>query len=155
MIDSCSCDAQFANGTHSFSFVHFYRYGPDQPYLFKGLNFGLDLNSRVCVVGPNGVGKTTLLNIMTGQLEPKEGEVRRNHRLRIGKYSQHFVEVLPMGESPVEYLRRLFQDETYQSARNLLGKFGLEGHAHTIKMRDLSGLFVSCSITMPHECTDM
>ena len=44
-----------------------------------------------------------------------------------------------MGETPVEYLRRLFQDETYQSCRNLLGKVGLEGHAHEIKNRLLSG----------------
>ena len=39
---------------------------------------------------------------------------------------QHFVDKLPMYESPVEYLRRCHEDLDYQSARNLLGKFGLE-----------------------------
>lgn len=44
----------------------------------------------------------------------------------------------------------------YQSARNLLGRFGLEGHAHTIKMRDLSGgqkarvVFCELSLQAPH-----
>ena len=34
-----------------------FRYGPNLPLLFQGLNFGLDMESRVCIVGPNGSGK--------------------------------------------------------------------------------------------------
>ncbi|TMW65955.1 hypothetical protein Poli38472_003720 [Pythium oligandrum] len=115
-----------------------FRYGTG-PYLFKGVDFGIDTTSRVCIVGPNGVGKSTLLKMITGEVRVVEGEVRRNPRVRIGVYNQHFVDKLPMGETPVEYLRRLFQEETYQSVRNLLGKVGLEGHAHEIKNRQLSG----------------
>ncbi|RHY82379.1 hypothetical protein DYB37_006844 [Aphanomyces astaci] len=115
-----------------------FKYG-NGPYLFKDVDFGLDTGSRVCIVGPNGVGKSTLLKVITGDLTIEEGEVRRNGRLRMGVYNQHFVDKLPMGETPVEYLRRLFQDITYQDARNLLGKVGLEGHAHEIKNRLLSG----------------
>ncbi|CAI5723275.1 unnamed protein product [Peronospora effusa] len=77
--------------------------------------------------------------MITGELTVKEGEVRRNPRVRLGIYNQHFVDKLPMGETPVEYLRRLFQDQSYQQVRNLLGKVGLEGHAHEIKNRLLSG----------------
>ena len=115
-----------------------FKYG-DGPYLFKNAEFGIDTDSRVCIVGPNGVGKSTLLKVITGELNIVEGEVRRNQHLRVGIYNQHFVDKLPMGETPVEYLRRLFQDESYQSVRNLLGKVGLEGHAHEIKNRLLSG----------------
>lgn len=56
---------------------------------------------------------------------PPEGEVRRNPRLRVGVYNQHFVERLPMDEDPVTYLRRLFNEETYQSVRNKLGELCL------------------------------
>ncbi|KAL7684993.1 putative ABC transporter, AAA+ ATPase domain, P-loop containing nucleoside triphosphate hydrolase [Plasmopara halstedii] len=115
-----------------------FRYG-DGPYLFKNTDFGIDTTSRVCIVGPNGVGKSTLLKMITGEVTVTEGEVRRNPRVRLGIYSQHFVDKLPMGETPVEYLRRLFQDQSYQQVRNLLGKVGLEGHAHEIKNRLLSG----------------
>lgn len=39
------------------------------------------MSSRVAIVGPNGVGKSTFLKLLTGDLEPKIGEVRKNHRL--------------------------------------------------------------------------
>ena len=41
-------------------------------------------------------------------------------RLRVGVYNQHFVERLPMEEDPVTYLRRLFNEETYQTGNLLL-----------------------------------
>lgn len=70
---------------------------PSGPELFKRLNFGLDQSSRVSIVGPNGVGKSTLLKLLMGELEPTQGEIRRNRRLRIGKYSQHFVDQVGCG----------------------------------------------------------
>jgi len=133
-----------------------FQYAPTLPWLFRGLNFGLDMNSRVCIVGPNGSGKSTIIKLITNELIPPEGEVRRNPRLRVGVYNQHFVERLPMDEDPVTYLRRLFNEETYQSVRNKLGKYGLEGHAHTLPIRDLSGgqkarvVFVELSFMAPH-----
>ena len=74
----------------------------------------------------------------------------------MGIYNQHFVDRLPMGKTPVEYLRSQFNDLDYQSCRNRLGRYGLEGHAHEVAMRDLSGgqkarvVFVDLSLQMPH-----
>lgn len=79
------------------------------------------MSSRVCIVGPNGSGKSTIIKLITEDLKPPEGEVRRNPRLRVGVYNQHFVDRLPMEEDPVTYLRRLFPEESYQSCRNKLG----------------------------------
>jgi ATP-binding cassette subfamily F protein 1 len=99
---------------------------------------------------------STIIKLITDEVKPPEGEVRRNPRLRIGVYNQHFVDRLPMDEDPVTYLRRLFNEETYQTVRNKLGKYGLEGHAHTIPIRDLSGgqkarvVFVELSLMQPH-----
>ena len=135
--------------------AHF-RYGEKYPWLFRDLNFGIDQRSRVAIVGPNGVGKSTLLNMLIGELEPTEGEVARNRFLRVGKYSQHFVDVLPMDKSPVETLQGMFSDFGYQESRALLGRFGLEGHAHTIPIRDLSGgqkarvVFATLALSAPH-----
>lgn len=111
---------------------------PGQPLLFKSLDFGIDMSSRVAVVGPNGVGKSTFLKLLCGDLTPLQGEARKNHRLRIGRFDQHSGEHLNSEETPVEYLQRLF-NLNYQDARKQLGSFGLVSHAHTIKNGDLSG----------------
>ncbi|XP_026323496.1 ATP-binding cassette sub-family F member 1 [Hyposmocoma kahamanoa] len=111
---------------------------PGQKPLFKGVDFGIDLNSRVAIVGPNGVGKSTFLKLLVGELSPVRGELIMNHRLRIGRFDQHSGEHLTAEESPVEYLQRLFGLQ-YEKARKALGTFGLASHAHTIKMKDLSG----------------
>ena len=103
-----------------------------------------------------GSGKSTILKLITGEINPAIGDIRRNPRLRVGVYNQHFMDRLPMDEDPVTYLRRLFDDQTYQSARNILGRYGLEGHAHTLPIRDLSGgqkarvVFVELSLMAPH-----
>jgi ATP-binding cassette subfamily F protein 1 len=135
--------------------VHF-RYNEKTPVIFDHIDFGIDMDSRICIVGPNGAGKSTLLKLMTGEIEATKGEVRRNPRLRMGIYNQHFVDRLPMDKTPVEHLRDRFQDEDYQSIRNRLGKYGLEGHAHEVVMRDLSGgqkarvVFVDLALSQPH-----
>ncbi|OXU18105.1 hypothetical protein TSAR_004772, partial [Trichomalopsis sarcophagae] len=120
-------------GLHEVSFAF-----PGQKPLFIDVDFGIDLSSRVAIVGPNGVGKTTFLKLLVGELSPNKGELIRNHRLRIGRFDQHSGEHLTAEETPTEYLIRLF-DLPYEKARKQLGTFGLSSHAHTIKMKDLSG----------------
>ena len=120
-------------GAHNVTFGY-----PGQPLLFKKLEFGIDLSSRVAIVGPNGVGKSTFLKLLMQVIEPINGEVRKNDRLRIGKFDQHSSDQLTLNESPVEYLQRVY-NLPYQESRKRLGMFGLPSHAHTIKIRDLSG----------------
>ncbi|XP_066158043.1 ATP-binding cassette sub-family F member 1 [Euwallacea fornicatus] len=120
-------------GLHNVTFAY-----PGQKPLFVKTDFGIDMNSRVAIVGPNGVGKSTFLKLLVGELTSQEGESRMNHRLRIGRFDQHSGEHLTAEETPSEYLMRLF-DLPYEKARKQLGTFGLASHAHTIKMKDLSG----------------
>ena len=114
------------------------------------------MQSRVSMVGPNGVGKSTLLSLILGDLNPTAGDVRRNHRLRIGRYNQHFVDVLPMDKTPVSYLQTKNPDMPYQKIRNHLGKYGFGGHAHEILLRQCSGgqkarvVLSSLALDAPH-----
>lgn len=57
--------------------------------LFKDVNFRLLPNERVGLVGANGVGKSTLMNILTGQLIPDDGKIEWTPRVKVGYLDQH------------------------------------------------------------------
>lgn len=139
-------------GAHEVTFAY-----PNCKAIFEKLNFGIDMKSRIAIVGPNGVGmfihsfsfipinislfdlgKSTFLKLLLGVLEPTKGEIRRNHRLRIGRFDQHAGEQLHLGKSAVEHLRERF-NMPEQDTRKALGSVGLPGRAHFIKMISLSG----------------
>lgn len=115
------------------------------------------MDTLVAIVGPNGAGKSTLLNRLAGDLLPSEGEVRRSQKLRFGRYSQHFVDLLTMDETPVQYLLRLHSDQEGLSKQEAvcakLGKFSLPSHNHLTPIVKLSGgqksRVVFTSISMP------
>ena len=88
---------------------------------FIDIVVGIDMESRVAIVGPNGVGKSTFLKLLMGDIEPSRGEMRRNLRLKIGRFDQHSGEHLTAAESPTEYLMRLF-DLPVEKARKALGE---------------------------------
>ncbi|KAG5180312.1 hypothetical protein JKP88DRAFT_263979 [Tribonema minus] len=129
---------------------------PPPPPLFRGLHFKVDGTTRVAIVGPNGAGKTTLMNMMAGFLEPTEGEVVRDPRLRIGFYGQHLEAQLPPGLSACDHLQRAHAGISAQAARAALGSFGLAGALHLARMGTLSGgqrarvVLASLSLARPH-----
>ncbi|GHV98204.1 ABC transporter [Lactobacillus nasalidis] len=56
--------------------------------LFSNVNFSIENNARIGLVGPNGVGKTTLLKIMTGRQEASQGEFTVNKGIELGYIAQ-------------------------------------------------------------------
>ncbi|KGG53796.1 ABC-F family ATP-binding cassette domain-containing protein [Lactobacillus sp. wkB10] len=56
--------------------------------LFKNVNFSIDSNARIGLIGPNGVGKTTLLKIMTGEEEATHGDFTINKNIDVGYIAQ-------------------------------------------------------------------
>jgi ATP-binding cassette subfamily F protein 1 len=115
-----------------------FTYTTGKSLIFKNVNFGIDMSSRIAIVGPNGVGKSTFLKLLSGELQPTRGEMRMNDRARIAKFDQHSGEHLTTEETPTQYLMRIF-NLSYQDARKQLGSFGLISHAHTIPNTQLSG----------------
>jgi len=57
--------------------------------LFKDFSIRIGRGERVALVGPNGVGKTTLLKVLTGELEPEEGSARLGTNLEMAVYDQN------------------------------------------------------------------
>ena len=108
--------------------------------LYENLDFGVDMDSRTALVGPNGVGKSTLLRIFTGKLSPNSGSVSRHTHLKLGMYSQHSAEQLDLTKSSLDFVRDRYPhvSQDYQYWRQQLGKYGLSGESQTAIMGTLS-----------------
>jgi ATP-binding cassette subfamily F protein uup len=64
----------------------FLSYG--QPPLIDHLNLVVEPNERVCLIGRNGAGKSTLLKILTGQIVPDEGSIKRSSGVTVAQLEQ-------------------------------------------------------------------
>jgi len=124
----------------SFDDITFAYSGNSEDNLYENLDLGVDMDSRVALVGPNGVGKSTLLRLMTGKLNPQAGRISRHTHLKLGVYSQHSAEQLDLTKSALDFCRDKFRDKSqdYQYWRQQLGKYGLTGEAQTALMGTLS-----------------
>eukprot|EP00058_Branchiostoma_floridae_P025411 XP_002610901.1 hypothetical protein BRAFLDRAFT_126285 [Branchiostoma floridae] len=117
--------------------IDFY-YSPDRP-IFKKVDISADLDSRIAIVGENGTGKTTLLKILIGELDPVNG-IRHVHRnLRIGYFSQHHVDQLEMNVTSVELLASRFPGRKVEEYRHQLGSYGVSGELAMRPVASLSG----------------
>ncbi|RMZ20784.1 hypothetical protein D0859_15216 [Hortaea werneckii] len=98
------------------------------------------MDSRTALVGPNGVGKSTLLRIFTGKLSPTSGAVSRHTHLKLGMYSQHSAEQLDLTKSALDFVRDKYPQvsQDYQYWRQQLGRYGLSGESQTALMGTLS-----------------
>jgi len=112
---------------------------PGKPRLFSRVDLGLDMSSRVALVGPNGIGKSTLLKIILGELEAQAGNVTRASRLRMGRFSQHHVDQLDLNLTALESFQRRFPSAKPLEIRAHLGGMGLGDTKALQKMSTLSG----------------
>ncbi|PBK66913.1 P-loop containing nucleoside triphosphate hydrolase protein [Armillaria solidipes] len=144
----------------AFDEVAFSYSGKKEDYLYKGLSFGIDMDSRVAILGANGAGKSTLLHLITGVLQPSQGTVSKHAALKLAKYSQHSADQLPYDKCPIEYFQELFSqkfpEKDIQAWRAQLGRFGLSGSHQTSPIRQLSDglrnrvVFAQLAMEHPH-----
>ena len=113
-------------------------YTSDKP-LVKDVNLTIDPNDRVCVIGKNGKGKTTLLKILGGIIEPDTGKVILNPGVERGVYEQTNVISLNAENTVVDELCYCHPDVDNQQARNICGSMMFEGDSALKKIKVLSG----------------
>jgi len=77
-------------------------YGEESNPILKDLNFFVDMESRMAILGANGVGKSTFLNLLVDKLPLTEGSYYKNARLRVAIFTQHHVDLLNLMLTPIE-----------------------------------------------------
>ena len=123
-------DVVFAEGL---SFAY-----PGAEPLFRNVALDIKKHDRICLVGANGIGKTTLLKIILGQLRPDTGYVRLGQNVIPGYYDQEQRGLDP--ESTVlDELHRMYFKYDLTDLRKVLGSFLFRGDDVFKKVGDLAG----------------
>jgi ATP-binding cassette subfamily F protein 3 len=107
--------------------------------LIKDFNIVIRPGEKVCVIGPNGKGKTTLLRLLAGQLKPDAGEVVYNPKTIKGVFEQTNVKSLVDSRTVEEEIMYSAVDIDKQSVRNICGAMMFEGDYAAKKIEVLSG----------------
>ncbi len=130
-------------------------YAPGKPVL-KNLQLRIDADDRICLLGANGNGKSTLVKLLSGRLAPMAGQVHKSSKLRVGYFAQFQTDELDVLLSPYEILKDVMKSSGEPKVRAALGKFGFDKHKADTKVGELSGgekarlLFCLMSLDAPH-----
>lgn len=115
-----------------------FRFSDDTNPLFKDLNLHLQRGDSVALVGPNGVGKSTLLKAIIGYLEPNTGSIQLGANVKIGYYEQEQTE-LHLDKTVLTELWDDYPLMNEKDIRTILGNFLFTGDDVLRPVYGLSG----------------
>jgi ATP-binding cassette subfamily F protein 3 len=113
--------------------------GYPQKVVFRDANIEIKRGEKVALIGRNGEGKTTLMRVIMGELEPMDGEARLGHNVSIGYYAQNQEEVLDPSETVFGTLDRIAVGDVRTKLRDILGAFLFKGEDIDKRVSVLSG----------------
>jgi len=105
--------------------------------LWEKVSFTLNRGEKVALIGPNGIGKTTLLNVIKEQVEPNEGKTVIGSRVNLGWFDQEHRDLVGTNQVMDEIMNN--GEINLVEARNMLGSFLFCGDDVFKKVEDLSG----------------
>ncbi|ANK13339.1 ABC-F family ATP-binding cassette domain-containing protein [Erythrobacter neustonensis] len=111
----------------------------EAPPILKRLNFRIEADDRIALLGRNGNGKTTLARLLASQLDPAEGAVNAPGKLKVGYFTQYQVEELAGEDTPLDLMNRAMEGSSQGAIRAQLGRFGFSGPRATQRVDKLSG----------------
>ncbi|HOE73800.1 MAG TPA: ABC-F family ATP-binding cassette domain-containing protein [Deltaproteobacteria bacterium] len=107
--------------------------------LIKDFSITLRPGEKVCIIGPNGKGKTTLLKLLAGSLRPLKGEITQNPKTVTGVFEQTNISTLMDSRTVEEEIISSYSDIDRQKARDICGAMMFEGDYALKKIGVLSG----------------
>ena len=114
-------------------------FGYTDQCLFNNLNFSIQRNDKIGIIGKNGKGKSTLLNILAAELQPKGGVINKNINLLIGHFGQTNINRLNLENTVEEEILSANSIMGLQRARSIAGTMMFSGDLAKKKIKILSG----------------
>ncbi|MCF6093735.1 ABC-F family ATP-binding cassette domain-containing protein [Microaerobacter geothermalis] len=114
------------------------RLGYEAEPILEDISFSVFREERIALVGPNGIGKSTLLKSVTGQIKPWNGDIRLGANVMVGYYDQEQNELDPE-KTVLNQLWDLYPHLNLTDVRNVLGRFLFRGDEVEKKVAELSG----------------
>ncbi len=113
-------------------------FGSKRKELFHHVSMDIKRGERVCIIGDNGTGKTTLLRILIEEIPPGEGKIRIGHNVQFGYYDQG-QQLLDPANTVIEELQDAYHLYSEGELRNILGRFLFRGEQVFLPVGALSG----------------
>lgn len=113
--------------------------GYPQKIVFSDADIEIKRGEKVALVGRNGEGKTTLMRLLTGELDPKDGELKVGHNVRLGYFAQNQEDILDPKETVFGTLDRIAVGDIRVKLRDILAQFLFRGEDIDKKVSVLSG----------------
>ncbi len=107
--------------------------------ILNGANMIVKRGEKVAFVGRNGEGKTTMMRVLMGELEPFEGSAAKGYNVDVGYYAQNQEDVLDKKQTVFETLDRIAVGEIRTRLRDILAAFLFRGDDVDKKVAVLSG----------------
>ena len=107
--------------------------------VFRGANIEIKRGEKVAFVGRNGEGKTTMMRVIVGELEPISGESRPGHNVDCGYFAQNQEDVLDKKETVFSTLDRIAVGDIRSKLRDILAQFLFRGEDIDKRVSVLSG----------------
>lgn len=99
-----------------------YGTGDEKRTLFSDVSFDIKRGERICIIGPNGTGKTTLLRMIMSEIPPTSGHIKVGHNVVFGYYDQQ-QSMLNESSTVLEEMRDAYSLYSDTQLRGLLGRF--------------------------------
>ncbi|UCE66389.1 MAG: ABC-F family ATP-binding cassette domain-containing protein [Candidatus Zixiibacteriota bacterium] len=109
----------------------------DKPFL-RNIEFEIERGEKIGLFGPNGSGKTTVIKLITGKIEPDEGAVEIGGKTSIGYYDQ-LAEDLNPDSNPLDTIRSVKPEWIDSQIRGFLGRFLFSGEDVIRPIKSFSG----------------
>lgn len=113
--------------------------GYPQKTVFRDAQIEIKRGEKVALVGRNGEGKTTLMRVIMGQLDPIGGEAKVGHNVSIGYYAQNQEDILDPFLTVFSTLDNIAVGDMRTRLRDILGAFLFKGEVIDKKVSVLSG----------------